>query len=246
VVNLSLSLDGGMSYTALATGIPNTGSWAWTVPNVLTTQARVRIQTGDLMVTLAQDISPEDFTIIGSTEAVGDLNTSVPGANIAPVGSAKSPFTNTIETIDAVAVGDLIRGTHYPTVYFIDENGMRKPFTDSQTFFTYEPDFSTVKVVSDATLPIFTIGTPMLPRPGAVLVKIQSDPRVYWLEESNTDTVLHWIASEAIAIEMFGTTWADNVIDVPPTLIGHFVRGDDTLVPIAFDRSILLERVNLQ
>ena len=42
-VDLLLSTDGGATFgTVLASAIPDTGSWLWTVPNVCAPQARIR------------------------------------------------------------------------------------------------------------------------------------------------------------------------------------------------------------
>jgi len=83
-----------------------------------------------------------------------------------------------------------------------------------------------------------------------VLVKIQSDPRVYALGE-NTDDVfapaLRWIESEETAIDSYGNDWADYVIDVEPTFFPHFTHGTSISNPgdIQVDRSIMKTREQL-
>jgi hypothetical protein len=70
----------------------------------------------------------------------------------------------------------------------------------------------------------------VLPKPGVVLVKIQSDPRVYALENNLEDVyspVLREIASESIARAMYGEAWADYVIDIEPTF---FTKSDFSTV----------------
>ena len=64
-VDLAYSTDGGATYpNAIATGIPNSGSFAWTVPNTPTTTARVRVTAHDAACGLtASDASDANFTI---------------------------------------------------------------------------------------------------------------------------------------------------------------------------------------
>src|SRR5262249_40604582 len=83
-VDLALSTDGGATFpTAIASGISNTGTFAWTLPVVLTSQARVRVLARDGAGNIGSDSSHANFSITGWT-----INASA-GANgsIAPSGS---------------------------------------------------------------------------------------------------------------------------------------------------------------
>jgi hypothetical protein len=67
-VNLDLSRDGGMTWSSIATNVPNTGaatgSFPWVVTGPATTRARVRVSwAADPNVA---SVSPLDFTISGS------------------------------------------------------------------------------------------------------------------------------------------------------------------------------------
>ena len=168
----------------------------------------------------------------------------IPGVSVVTGGTGVSPFTGKAENITPVTTGQYIRVDASPTVYFVDTDGTRRPFFDAQTFLTYG-DFSQVVTVSGATLPEIPIGSPMLPNVGTVLVKIQSDPRVYLLESLDGVTTLRWIASEFVAQEMFGSNWADYVIDLPPTMMNRFTMGEGISMPITVDRSLLKTRASL-
>lgn len=64
-VNVRLSLDGGFTYpVTLAEGIDNDGSVFITVPDAVTTQARVRIEAAD---NIFFDVSNQDFSIEAAT-----------------------------------------------------------------------------------------------------------------------------------------------------------------------------------
>jgi hypothetical protein len=70
-VDLSYSTDGGNTFTAIATGIANTGSYAWTVPNAPSTNGFVRVVAHDGSGNTGQDLSNAAFTI---TAPVGNPN----------------------------------------------------------------------------------------------------------------------------------------------------------------------------
>ena len=63
-VDLDLSTDGGVSWTTMEQGLPDTGSYTWTIPDESTVEARVRATVHD-----ANDMSgystSMDFSIIG-------------------------------------------------------------------------------------------------------------------------------------------------------------------------------------
>ena len=86
--------------------------------------------------------------------------------------------------------------------------------------------FEGIETVTDATLASLDLGLPMLPKAEVVMVKIQSDPKVYAIEGDNT---LRWVASEAVASELYGTNWSDYIIDIEPTFIARFEKGEDIL-----------------
>ncbi|MBT3230887.1 hypothetical protein HN358_03885, partial [Candidatus Uhrbacteria bacterium] len=91
-------------------------------------------------------------------------------------------------------------------------------------FFTYADSYDEIMDVTDATLTELELGSNMLPNPGVVLVKVQSDAKTYAVD-SNYD--LRWITSEEIAIELYGDDWADYIIDVEATFFASFGAGDD-------------------
>ncbi len=67
-VDLALSIDGGATFpTAIATGIANSGSFAWTVPYTLTSTARVRVVAHDGVGNLGADSSHTNVTFAGWT-----------------------------------------------------------------------------------------------------------------------------------------------------------------------------------
>ncbi len=155
------------------------------------------------------------------------------GEGILPVLSsfptkALSPVTGKEEGVTPVSAGEYVRSPSFSTVYYVTSDLKRRPFFDVKTFRTYAA-FSEVKTVTDATLPLLPLGAPMLPKPGTVLVKIESDPRTFAVTDAGADgkPILRYIPSEQEAIRLYGTAWADYVIDLPPTLWNRFAFGAD-------------------
>ena len=62
-INLYLSLDDGTSYSPLADGLSDTGSYTWFPANRPTTQARILVEAIDNAFNVGEDTSDEVFTI---------------------------------------------------------------------------------------------------------------------------------------------------------------------------------------
>jgi hypothetical protein len=97
-IDLALSTDGGASFpTPIATGLSNTGTFAWTLPVVLTTQARVRVLAHDGTGNVGSDSSHTNFSITGWTvTASAGANGSIsPNGSFAVADGATPSFTIT-------------------------------------------------------------------------------------------------------------------------------------------------------
>jgi hypothetical protein len=81
-VDLLLSTNGGMSFdTTIAEDTDDDGSYTWTVPDVYTTQGRIRVVVRDDDGNSGSDESEGDFTINGSSvpgdiDGDGDVDTA--------------------------------------------------------------------------------------------------------------------------------------------------------------------------
>lgn len=67
-VNIDLSRDGGTTWTTVATDIPNTGQYNWTVTGPATSRARIRLRSAAMPS--VSDASDADFTIVDSLKVV--------------------------------------------------------------------------------------------------------------------------------------------------------------------------------
>lgn len=163
--------------------------------------------------------------------------------------TAPSPYDGETEPVDTVAPGDFIRGASYPTVYFVTEDFHRRPFLNEATFATYQDSFDNVRVVTDATLPFLTIDALMLPKAGVTLVKVESTPETFFSTAPSVfaQHTTHWVPDETTAATLFGASWSDYVLDLPPTAFHWYVRGANmTASDVSMvDLSTMKKRVDL-
>ena len=153
---------------------------------------------------------------------------------------------NFVEEIEISS--DYIKSPSFESVYAITETGGRRAFMNATAYFTHEDSFDSVMGVHDGDLEDYDLEGLVLPNPGVVLVKIQSNRDVYALAENPSNPYaprLRAIATEEIAISMYGEQWADYVIDIDPTFFARFAQGGDITSPETVDLSIMKTRAEL-
>lgn len=116
--------------------------------------------------------------------------------------------------------GDLIKGSQ-PAVYYFKEN-KRFAFPNEQIFFSWFNGFSGIKVINDTQLQDIPLSGNLTFRPGKVLLKVQTDPKVYAIDSGN---VLRWIQTEDLAKLLYGNDWAHQVKDVSDALFMDYEVG---------------------
>lgn len=72
-VKIETSTNNGSTWTTLATGLANSGSYGWNVPNTPSTQALVRVTASDAVPNSAGDTSNAAFTIADQTPPTATL-----------------------------------------------------------------------------------------------------------------------------------------------------------------------------
>ena len=255
-VNIYYSSNGGSNYSLLVSGEGNDGEFTWEVDESAVTSGLIKIDalssgtikdsdTSDSSFSIAvvdeQEEEDEEETVDDADEGIAADTQDDEEDEGAQTGI--NPFTGEVEEVSAVETGMYIRSESYATVYYV-EGQTRRPFMNEKAFFTYQESFDNIIEVTDATLPTLSMGEPMLPKAGVTLVKVQTDPKVYWVEDG---AVLHWVTSEELAIELFGSDWADYVIDVEATFMARFETGDDFegASDFAVDQDVMRKREDL-
>lgn len=125
-------------------------------------------------------------------------------------------------TAHAATVNTAIRGTSAETVYWYANDGKRYVFPNAAAYFTWFPSFDSVHTVSDAELISIPLGGNVTYRPGAKLVKINTDPRTYAVAKGG---VLRHVTSESLASQLYGTNWRFDVHDIPDVYFTNYTVG---------------------
>lgn len=121
----------------------------------------------------------------------------------------------------ATPVNNAIRGSS-DTVYWYASNGKRYVFPDAQTYRSWYPNFNNVLRTTDYELSLIPLDGNVTYRPGARLVKIQSDPKVYAVSRYG---VLRWVTGESLASQLYGANWGSSVRDVSASFFTNYTIG---------------------
>ncbi len=139
-----------------------------------------------------------------------------------PVAPAQAATTYT--ALADLEAGDLFRGPTFSAVYYYGADGFRYVFPNDKTYFTWYSDFSNIKWVTDTDLGRIQIGGNVTYKPGVRMIKINTDPKTYTI---SADGGLRWVETEAVAIELFGSSWNTMIDDVPDGFFGNYTRDND-------------------
>ncbi|USN52463.1 MAG: hypothetical protein H6759_00005, partial [Candidatus Nomurabacteria bacterium] len=122
----------------------------------------------------------------------------------------------------SISTNSAIKGVSNSAVYWYATDGKRYVFPTEGTYYSWFSDFSQVKIISDQELSSITIGGNVTYRPGAKLLKINTDPRTYAVSKGG---YLRLIASESVASNLYGYNWAKQVHDLPDTFFTNYKMG---------------------
>lgn len=132
---------------------------------------------------------------------------------------ACSVLVNFSITLPVSAVGPLVKASG-STVYYATPDGNRYFFPNESVYKSWYSGFNNVSNVTDADLSSLTLRGNILYRPGSVLIKITTDPKVYAVSRYG---VLRWVTTEQIAKTLYGDAWASRVVDVPDTYFSNYI-----------------------
>lgn len=111
-IKLEFSADNGGSYALVANGEPNDGTFAWSVPATLTTQALIRITASDAVSNATVDVSNATFSIVDTTP---------PGVSVVAPNGGETWIEGTTQVITWSAT-DLL-GVTDVDLFFSTDNG---------------------------------------------------------------------------------------------------------------------------
>lgn len=105
-IGIDFSSDGGNSWSAVAAGLSNSGSYQWTVPAQATTAGRIRVRASD-GEDESNDVSAADFTI----------TTVAPGDNTLVIGTADGTSGTPVTVAFGLDNEDPVKGWQLDIIY---------------------------------------------------------------------------------------------------------------------------------
>ncbi|WKZ29354.1 MAG: hypothetical protein QY323_01330 [Patescibacteria group bacterium] len=123
-----------------------------------------------------------------------------------------------------LAPGQLVKSVSSSAVYYLDEDLGRQVFPNARIFASWYANFDGVVEVDDATLSEHPLTGNVPYKPAKRLVKLQTDPKVYAVDEGG---VLRWLKSEAVARALFGERWNQMVDDLSDAFFVDYTFGAD-------------------
>jgi hypothetical protein len=136
----------------------------------------------------------------------------------------------------AAITSTVIKGPNSSTLYWYASNGKRYVFPNANTYYTWYGDFLNVNNVTESELSAITLAGNVTYRPGAKLIKVESDPKVYAVARYG---VLRHVTSESLASSLYGSDWRSKVQDIPAVFFTNYTVAN----PIynAYDFSVANE-----
>lgn len=139
--------------------------------------------------------------------------------------------------------GSLIKASNN-SVYYFGADSKRYVFPNEKTYKTWFINFNTIISVSSDLLGEIPIGGNVTYKPGVKLVKITTDPKVYYVDKEGT---LRHVSSEALAKELWGNTWYTLIDDIPDPFFINYKIGvpleDPTLPTVTATYSINQDKI---
>jgi hypothetical protein len=152
-------------------------------------------------------------TSLSGTATVSFTAVTAPGEEEAPT-----------ETPVSLSVGDLIKSSLSTSVYYYGSDNKRHLFPNEKTYKSWYADWSSIKTIPVSQLQGISLGKNVTVRPGTVLLKIETDPKVYAVEPGG---LLRWVPTEARALALYGSNWNTQIIDVPLIYWVDYSFGSD-------------------
>jgi hypothetical protein len=133
-------------------------------------------------------------------------------------------FTSTTEasSCNQLNTGDIFKTPYHSAIYLVDSNNGRMYFPNSEIYYTWFDDFSSVQTIDPTCVDNYPTHGGVNYRPGSRLIKSVISPSVYVIEPGNQ---IRKIASEQVATSLYGSNWASVVRDVDDYFMDNYVKG---------------------
>lgn len=119
-----------------------------------------------------------------------------------------------------------------PALYYYASDGKRYVFPNAKTYHSWFADFFNITQVDDEALADIPLAGNVRYRPGVIMVKIKTNPKVYAVSQNGT---LRWIKTEELARKFYGENWHLLIDDVPDVFFINYNIGSDIESESDFD-----------
>lgn len=167
-------------------------------------------------------VNPYASLVAAQANAGYDFDPAEETANATSINDDKNIVATNSDA--ACTSGSLIRTPETSTVYYCGRDGGRYFFQNESTFFSWYDDFDDVEFVSADVMASIPLRGVVTYKPGTVLVKLLSVPKVYAV---GADGTLRWITSSTAAATLYGDNWSTLVRDLPDSFFPAYQLGDD-------------------
>ena len=118
--------------------------------------------------------------------------------------------------------GKVIKIKGFQSLYYIGSDNKRYVFPNEKTYYSWYNDFSNVTEINPEDISNVALAGNVQYKPGALLLKIQTDPKVYAVSSNG---VIRWVKTENIAKQLYSDKWNLLVDDVPDAFFANYVVG---------------------
>ena len=120
--------------------------------------------------------------------------------------------------------GQVVKMEGLNTIYYVTAEGNRYVFPNGKAYKTWFIDFTDAVTISEEELMAMPLAGNVRYRPGVLMVKIQTDPKVYAVTQNG---VLRWIKTEQLAKKFYGENWNILVDDIPDSFFTNYTIGEE-------------------
>ena len=135
--------------------------------------------------------------------------------------SAAVPISFAAETPH---IGSVVKLADGGTLYYVASDGKRYVYPNEQIYKSWFTDFADVTTITAEEMAAIPLVGSIRYRPGVVLIKVQTDPRVYAVSKNGK---LRWVKTEALARRLYGENWSKLVDDLGASFFSNYTTGDD-------------------
>ncbi len=117
---------------------------------------------------------------------------------------------------------DLVKLPTSSAVYYLAVDGRRYVFPNEKIYKSWFAGFPQIRTISAQEMATIPLGGNVTYRPGARMVKIQSDPSIYAVAKGG---VLRHVTSEAAAAALYGPDWNRKIDDISEAFFVNYRIG---------------------